>query len=389
MTAPVQVRVEAEEPIRTVRILPASARVRPRIVGGKLLFTVVQPGQLTVEINGDITRSLHIFANRPERKVPKPGDPNVLYFAPGIHEVGHLPVRDGTTIYLAPGAVVRCGIGKEEIGEKRADDKRYYPPSFDIKGDRINVCGRGIIDGELLPVHSRHLMRLTGTDLRVEGVIFRDAPVWNLPIRASERVKVENVKMFGYRANSDGIDIVSSRDVVVENCFLRTFDDLIVIKSDAEGGPTRNVRVRNCVLWNEFAHALSLGAEMSAPVSDIRFEDCDVIHDLGREWTLRIFQSDSALVRDIRFERIRVEESRRLASVWIGKSFWSRDPERGWVIFRDIATLRGTAEIEVKGFDAEHLVRDVLFERVSRSGKRLDAASIPLGPFAERVVVRP
>jgi len=74
-------------------------------------------------------------------------------------------------------------------------------------------------------------------------------------------------------------------------------------------------------------------------VEDVRFTDCDVIHDLGREWTLRVYHCDSARVRNVRFENIRSEESPRLMSLWIGKAVWTRDDQRGHiegVIYRNI-----------------------------------------------------
>ena len=144
----------------------------------------------------------------------------------------------------------------------------------------------------------------------LEGVILRDSSTWTIPIRQSDRVSVKNVKLLGYRANSDGIDICNSRDVTVEGCFIRTLDDLIVVKSDKGQGEVKRIVARDCVLWNEVAHALSVGAELRENVDDVLFTDCDVIHDKGREWTLRVFHCDSARISNIRFENIRIEEAR-------------------------------------------------------------------------------
>ena len=186
--------------------------------------------------------------------------------------------------------------------------------------------GRGILDGGMCPVHSRNLLFVeASSDVLVEGIVLSDSPTWTMPIRRSERVEVRNVKVFGHRPNSDGIDICNSRDVKVEGCFLRTLDDLVVVKTDKGQGEVTGVRVSGCVLWNQVAHALSIGAELRENVSDVAFEDCDVIHDMGREWTLRIYHCDDAVISDVRFERIRIEESRRLMSLWIGKAVWSKD----------------------------------------------------------------
>ena len=63
-----------------------------------------------------------------------------------------------------------------------------------------------------------------------------------------------------------------------------------------------HVLVKNCVLWNQVAHALSIGAELRENVDDVAFENCDVIHDIGREWTLRVYHCDAATISNVRSE---------------------------------------------------------------------------------------
>jgi polygalacturonase len=85
-----------------------------------------------------------------------------------------------------------------------------------------------------------------GSDILVEGVILRDASTWAVPVRGSDRVTIRNVKVLGCRANSDGIDVCGSRDVTVEDCFLRTLDDLVVVKTDRGAGRAGRNVVRRC-----------------------------------------------------------------------------------------------------------------------------------------------
>jgi hypothetical protein len=124
-----------------------------------------------------------------------------------------------------------------------------------------------------------------------------------------------------------------------------------------------------------------------------KFENCDVIHDIGREWTLRVYHCDGATVSNISFDHIRIEESRRLMSVWVGKQIWSRDAERGHirgVTFSDIrAVTRTPPQIELRGFDAGHGIDGVTFNDVVINGEPLVAAEIKANEFAKDVVVRP
>ena len=290
-----------------------------------------------------------------------------------------MTVGSGKTVYVAAGAVVKGTAGRRG-------------PVFALEGENIVLRGRGMIDGSLCPTHSRHLLLVRGKDITVEGVIFRDSSVWTIPIRQSDRVTVRNVKLLGYRANSDGIDVCNSRDVTIEGCFIRTLDDSIVVKTDQGQGEARRIVAQECVLWNEVAHALSVGAELRENVDDVLFEDCDVIHDKGREWTLRVFHCDAARVSNVRFENIRIEESPRLISLWIGKFVWTRDPERGHiqgVTFKDIRAVANPLRIELNGFDETHAVSDVVFQNVQVNGRPLTRADVKANAFVQNVSVRP
>jgi hypothetical protein len=395
MTGTVTVEVTCLAEIRTACILPTSAGISPRFAGRTLAFEMDTPRPLTVEVNGDWVHSLHVFANAPEAPAPRSDDPGVIFFGPGIHEVGHLDVETGTTVYVAGGAVVRGVIEPDE--PFRISDYsglKTYSPTFSLRGSRITVRGRGIIDGSCSTTHARNLLSVTGTDVTMEGIILRDGSTWNIPIRQSARVTVRNVKILGCRANSDGIDICSSRDVTVEDCFLRTLDDLVVVKTDRGAGKAERIVARRCVLWNEVAHALSIGAELREDVDDVLFTDCDIIHDKGREWTLRIYHCDSARVSGVRFEDLRIEESVRLASLWIDRDVWSRDAERGHISGVDFRRIRVQGggprppRVELTGFDDAHAIENVLFDDVRVNGTPLAEADVTRNRFVRNVEIR-
>jgi len=372
--------VTCREEVKQAKILPSSYGLTPHIAGRQVTFALDHPANLTIEINGETTSSLHLFANPEETNRPDAGDTNTIYFGPGQYEVTNtITVKSGQTLYLAGGAVLR-GVGRNG-------------PVVELEGSHPALRGRGIIDGSQCPIHTRHLLFIHGDDVTVEGVMLRDSSTWTVPIRRSHRVTITNVKVFGCRANSDGIDICNSTDVTVDGCFLRTLDDLIVVKSDRGQGPVRRVVARNCVLWNQVAHALSVGAELREDVDDVRFSNCDVIHDTGREWTLRVYHCDAATVSNVRFENIRVEESRKLISLWINKAIWSRDAERGHireVTFRNIqAVTAQPPKIELEGYDADHAIDGVLFDQVKINGRPLTIAGVFTNEFVRGINVSP
>jgi hypothetical protein len=393
MEGAVTVTVTCLDEIRSAKVLPSSLRIEPVIQGKSLLLKLAEPKPVTIEVNDNWVAALHLFANPPEANAPRSGDPNVLYFGPGIHEVSHVVVSNHQTVYVAGGAIVRGVVRPDEkYSISSYSGLRNYSPTFVLRGTNITFRGRGIVDGSQCPTHARNLVMVQGQDIRLEGVILRDASTWTIPIRQSDRVTVKNVKVLGYRANSDGIDICNSREVTVDGCFLRTLDDLIVVKTVRGQGEARRITARDCVLWNEVAHALSIGAELRANVDDVLFTNCDIIHDKGREWTLRVYHCDSARISNVRFENLRIEESPRLISLWIDKAVWTRDAERGHidgVSFKNVRATANPLRVEFKGFDETHAVENVVLEDVVVNGRTLARADVKTNAFVKNLTVRP
>ncbi len=413
----VEVAVTAKEIIEKVKILPTSYNIPYTVEGNKLLFAINEPMHVTVEINGNWHESLHISANPFEENIPDPNDENVIYFGPGIHDITYIEAGDNQTVYIAGGAYIRCHANNEvdQEDEVTLGNRQMIPPSFLVKGNNVSFRGRGIIDGGAVPRSKRRFTLLVqdSDGVNIEGVVFFDPSRWTLPIKGSDNVHVDNIKITGWRGNADGVDISNSRDVLVENSFFRTYDDLVVVKTFEGLGEARNIHVRKCVLWSELAHALSIGAEVRENVSNVLFEDCDVIHDVGRETALRVYHCDSALIKDVVFQDIRIEEARRLISMWIGKTRWTATPERGHinnVIFRNITatsapidpTLTGFqdgtdwktyvikdhASIEIMGYDNEHKIENVTFDNVVIDGQKIDESYITESQFTRNVVFK-
>jgi polygalacturonase len=373
--------------VQSAKVLPSSSGITPIISGNRISFRISSPSQLTLEVNGDWMNSLHIFANPVEKDVPRADDPNVIYFGPGLHIVPPLQVGSGKTVYVAEGAFVYGKLGPTQT----------EGPVIWLNGSNITLRGRGVIDGSLFTKDNRagNVVKVTGSKIRVEGVILRDSSNWNLPIVQSRQVEIDNVKILGSRENSDGIDIVNSQGVTISNGFIRTFDDLVVVKTLFQGAESSDITVKHMVLWNEIAHALSIGAEVRANVEGVHFFDCDIIHDKGREWLLRIFNTDAGTVSHVTFENIRIEESRRLMSLWVGKTKWSTDKEAGHiedVTFRNIQSVspEGAADaVDFAGADDQHEVRDVHVVNVTVGGRPLQASEIRQNGFASGVTVKP
>jgi hypothetical protein len=85
---------------------------------------------------------------------------------------------------------------------------------------------------------------------------------------------------------------------------------------------------------------------------------------------------------------IRIEESPRLLSLWIGKAVWTRDNERGHidgVVFKNITAAANPLIVQLQGFDETHLVENVLFQDVVVNGAALSAADVKTNAFVKGV----
>jgi hypothetical protein len=392
MSGPVAVEIISKRSFTNAVVRPGSREVRPSVNGRIITFALTKAGQVTVELDGP-HHALHLFADPPEADVPSGEGVGVRYFGPGVHRPGKIQLKSGETLYVAGGAVVHTAV------EARG-------------ASGVRILGRGIIDtSEYERDQGGGCIRLTDcSDVKVEGVILRDPDVWCLSAFGCRNLQIANVKLVGlWRYNADGIDICNSQDVVIRNSFVRAFDDAIVLKglNWGQGGfherPVRNVRVHDLVIWCDWGRALEIGAETSAPeIADVQFKDCDIIRTTHIAMDIQC--GDRALVRDIRYENIRVEtddacpaprmqESRdaryvavpqdqyvpNLLVIVISKNPYSKDTERGnvrSVTYADVSvTGRRAPRSFFNGLDVQHTVQGITIDNLRLNGKPANTAA--------------
>lgn len=109
----------------------------------------------------------------------------------------------------------------------------------------------------------------------VSGVTLSNGPMWTIHPLYSQNVIVRNVDIQTVAGPAtDGVDIDSSKNVLVENSVFDTGDDAIALKSgrDNDGRrvnkPTENVVLRNNFIDNGHG-AVSIGSEMSADIKNV------------------------------------------------------------------------------------------------------------------------
>jgi hypothetical protein len=389
MSAPVKVAIQSKRPVHSVVVRPLSLGIKPAVAGDRITFEVKKPGTVVVEVNGTL-HALHLFANAPQKDAPAVDAAGIQYFGPGVHHAGQIHMESNQSVYIAAGAVVYGSI--QATG-----------------ATNIRIFGRGIIDVSPYPRgEGNGAIRLSDcSKVSIEGVIMRDPDVWCCSLFGCRNVDIANVKLIGlWRYNSDGIDICNSQDVTVRNCFVRSYDDSIVLKGlkgDYNDRPVQHVVATGCVIWNDWGRALEIGAETSTPeISDVLFKDCDIIHTT--HIAMDIQHGDRATIHDIRYDDIRVEMNDagqrpayqnsptehynpkpgddylpQLFVIIIQGTMWSADKIRGSV--RDV-TLRNISvigpqmpESSLTGFDAEHTAQNITVQNLRFNGKRITSAT--------------
>lgn len=233
------------------------------------------------------------------------------------------------------------------------------------------------------------------SDVFISGIILRDSPCWTVVPSRCDKVTISGVKILNYRKNSDGINSVNSRQVLVEDCFVRNYDDSIVVKAtQPEARDVEDITVRNCVVWCDWG--FSLGMTYEARVAQIRglvFRNCDVLHGMACRGVLGVKNGDRAEVRDVLFEDIRIEDARvQLLELVVDKDMWSKDDRRGQirnVTFRNVSLTGGSfVRSNLTGFDTDHLIDRVTFENLRIHGKWISnppEGKIAINPYVRNV----
>ena len=413
MSAPADVEVGSQRAIESVAIRPTARGIQPQVEGNRIRFHLDKPQQLTVEVNG-WHKALHVFANPPAVTVEE-GAPGVRYFGPGIHRPGRVTLQSNETVYVAGGAVV--------YGCFEATD-----------ATNIKILGPGIIDSsELerffgLTDESKYFDNFGGcihlvrcTNVTIDGPVLRDPPLWCLSAFNCSEIQIANIKLIGlWRYNADGIDICNSRNATVRGCFVRSFDDSLVVKglSYDRDAAISNILFEGCVVWNDWGRALEIGAETASPeLSHVTFRDCDIVRTA--EIAMDVQHGDGAAIHDVTFEGIRFEvddvnyapqiQNGRDATytgntghcphalvLVILRGAWSTDQERGTmrdIVVRDCSiTGKLLPPSSLSGFDEAHDIKGVTISNLKINGKvvtSLDEAKITAGQFVSDVRIEP
>ena len=113
----------------------------------------------------------------------------------------------------------------------------------------------------------------------LEGVEFEEPLFWNITPVYCDSVIIRGCAVNSYGGRTDGIDIESTRNVLIEYCTLACGDDCFTLKAGrAEDGlrvgrPTENVVIRYC-LAERGPGGVTFGSETAGMIRKVYMHDC-------------------------------------------------------------------------------------------------------------------
>jgi len=292
--------------------------------------------------------------NRIQSAINSTPSGKILYFPRGRYLVSQLKIRNktGFNIHLARGAELVADtmnlstydltdvFGAAGPSNIVGRDTWPNPRAFILIDEcqQLNITGYGMINGQgraarrnSVNMYGRegsgryHNIIITRSkDVRLDGIISADPGAWNTHIIKSRNITCHNVKLMNElnyapipgnvneidhdRVNTDGFDIDSSSDVLIENCFGYCGDDNVVIKTTQSLGLLDNVdgvMVRGNVFITQKS-SMKVGTETGADeMKNILFYNNDV---LEADRAIALYCYDGANISNVKWENNRVED---------------------------------------------------------------------------------
>jgi polygalacturonase len=223
-------------------------------------------------------------------------------FARGVYLTGSLFLKSGVTLMLEEG--VRL-LGSQSLDDyaliqtRVAGIEMVWPAALlnIYKQSGVRIEGNGVIDGDgkvfwdsywkLRQQYDPRGLRWAAdydcrrprlvhiydsSDVKVRGLHLRRSGFWTVHVCYSQDVLISEVTIRnnegGRGPSTDGIDVDSSRGVVVEKADIECNDDALCMKAgrDSDGlrvaRPTQDVTIRDCVI-RDAAAGVTFGSETS------------------------------------------------------------------------------------------------------------------------------
>lgn len=266
--------------------------------------------------------------------------------SPNMFLTGSLVIGANTTLQLAERASL---LGSPDIADYPVINVRWEGEFRG--GHRALICASnaanvtitgGTIYGPPLPLSKLRnprgpvLIELTGcTNATLENFTAHYQQLWTIHPLFCKNFTARNLIIRSVAANSDGIDLDSCADVLIEKCDINTGDDGIAIKSGRGlaaqnlDRPCENIVIRDCRLEASKFAGLALGSEMSGGIRNVKIQNCVIA---GKQNAIYIKSRDGrgGYMEDVSFENITILKSPTFVGIdLMKKGIQASDPVEG------------------------------------------------------------
>jgi hypothetical protein len=283
--------------ITKAMVRPVGHASAATIVNGKAYIVFDKPANVNVDIDGQMEdkytgmnyagpkiHTISLFGN-PVYKEPVSTNPRVIslnpgetiplgtstawdtiYFKPGIHNIGTpYTIHSNKVLYIPGNAIVHGTIHPKNAWGNDASKKWSVYGSGAISGENILWTGDDNKNAKTFTYQAEAA--------RMEGFVVMDPANHTFNMNhtgpdASVNV-YKNIKVFGWRKNSDGVN--AFRNSTITDCFFRVQDDVFYYGGD-------NVKISNCVTWNDANGAVVYVTKGATSMDMSYFKDIKVIY---------------------------------------------------------------------------------------------------------------
>ncbi len=192
--------------------------------------------------------------------------------------------------------------------------------------ENLRHVEEGIGDGPLHPKDRFNQMIVFSNcrNVRIEGVTCKDSPYWCYLVVHCEKVRVHGITIDNNLLipNSDGLDIISSSDVLVSDCDISCGDDAIVLAGYAwhfgDPGfrhirkPVRNINISGCNLRSR-SSAIRIGGWDQNAMSDFNLSNINIYDS---NCGIGICIRDSAGLSNVNFSNFNISTRLHTGDWW-------------------------------------------------------------------------
>jgi polygalacturonase len=297
---------------------------------------------ISVQAHGAVGNGKVLDTKAFQAAIDEAGENGKVVVEPGQYLVGSIFLKSNMEFHLQEGAVL---LGSKDckdyplVFSRVAGIEMDWPAAIINVFDKSNVriTGKGIIDGQgeywwnkywgadghggLRKIYDsknlrwvadyeiqrpRMILVFNSESVELQDFTAKKSGFWTVQITYSSKIHIHDIVIKdNLGPSTDGIDIDSSRQILIENCVISCNDDDIAIKSgrDADGLRVNriceDVEIRDCTILS--GAGITLGSEVAGGIRNIR------IHNILFQNTDCGFRIKSSRFRGGFIEKIFVE----------------------------------------------------------------------------------